>query len=116
MKRVSLRDTFRKAKRVSHCKTSHIARNDLPQFKMLIILITESTRFVLCVNLMLQSDFSGNVKCQTERGREMIKRTGTNKGTHNTSRDLEGLRKWHTNRITEAEETITYYGLLQMYN
>ena len=65
---------------------------------------------------MLQSDFSGNVKCQTERGREMIKRTGTSKGRHNTSRDLEGLRKWHTNRITEAEETITYYDLLQMYN
>ena len=58
--------------------------------------------------MMSESDFSGKVKGQTERGREMIERTGTSRGTQNTSRNLQGLRKWHTNTITEGTITCVY--------
>ena len=70
MKRVSLRDTGRKAKRVSHHK---LVTQPQITCHSLIILITESRRFVLGVNVMSQSDFSDKVKGQTKRGREMIK-------------------------------------------
>lgn len=49
-----------------------------------MILITESTRFILGVNVISQSYFSKKVKSQTKKGREMVERSGTNRDTHNT--------------------------------
>ena len=45
--------------------------------------LIESTKFVLGVNMILQSDFSIKVKGQTKRGRQVDKRTGTGREIKN---------------------------------
>ena len=48
---------------------------------IVIIVVTESTRSILRVNVMPQSDFTAIVKSQTKIGRQMDKRTAPDRHT-----------------------------------
>ena len=54
----------------------------------MIAIITGSTRFILGVTEMSQSDFSVKVKGQTKRYIQMNKITGADRDAHNTFTDF----------------------------
>ena len=58
--------------------------------KIVIMLITESTRFIFVVNVISPSDFSVKVKDQAKGRKQMERRTGTARGTCSTLIDFKG--------------------------
>ena len=64
----------------------------------MLIQVTESTRFILEVNLMSQSDFSVKVKGHTTKEADRWKKTRHMSKPHNTFNDFTG-RYWHTSSV-----------------